>query len=107
MNLSANAELCLIAIRQNPGIHATALKRMIFPAVAEQTGVDITQTVIKTCGRLIRDGLVSSEEVSTADGPPKKMLTITTAGEDRLEKAQEARDLLRSLPFLDPREGRE
>lgn len=112
MNLSTNEELCLLAIRQNPGIHAMALKKMIFLAVAKETGVDITQTVIKACGRLIRDELVSSEKVATGDGPPKNMLTITTAGEERLEKAQEARDLvlrslLRPLPFLEAQKGRE
>jgi PadR family transcriptional regulator PadR len=54
-------------------------------------------TVYPILGRLDRDGLVRSEWVESAQGPPRKYYTLTAAGRQLFDELRQEFELLASL----------
>jgi DNA-binding PadR family transcriptional regulator len=75
----------LLALLAGQAAHAYQLRARLALALGPLASVLSEGQVYVTLGRLEKAGLVSGEQVGQADGPERKVYTLTTAGGERLQ----------------------
>lgn len=87
-------ELAVMGVLRHESHYGYSLVRVL----SETGAISLKEgTIYPILGRLDRDGLVRSEWVESAQGPPRKYYALTPAGQQLLDELSQEFELLASL----------